>query len=254
MKKEISKSRNNNDVVKSNKKSLKHPKKQEEKVCAKSVFKRGFGLSICIAICIIILISLFIFIILGVVKYFNNRLDIKNKEIIEEYTSENKKVCFKEECFYVLDYSIEDRYVYLISEKNISLEEKSIQIDDSRGLARKDIDKYLGYYKKTLEEVGVEVSDISIPIKEQLEKNGCCFENNTSNVYMCSEEKKWIYSTSYYYEGDISGVLVNIDSLDSHFIFPFDMSDEELDNTYGKNKTLKVGIRVVIKVPISEIT
>ena len=47
--------------------------------------------------------------------------------------------------------------------------------------------------------------------------------------------------------------MVNIDSLDSHFVFPFDMSEEELDDLYGKDKTKSIGLRVVIKVDIKEL-
>lgn len=254
MKNDNSKSKNKKVVNKSKKTDLKKDiktLKKEEIKTTKLKLKKGMGLNICICLCVFIFIVLFIFIILGIVKYFNNKIDTKNKEVIEENI--NKDICFGEECFYILDYSIEDRYVYLISKKNISLEEKSIQIDDFYNLERKDIDKYLEYYKKTLEDKKVEVLEISIPTEEQLEKNGCNFKNNTSNVYTCSSEKNWIYSTSYYYDGDISGVMVNIDGLDSHFIFPFDMTEEELDNIYGRGKTLDIGLRVVIKVSINEI-
>ena len=268
MKKEIDKSKNKKGVTNSSKKNVKTVKKNgatnfkkskknddikevDKPIFTKLKLKSGMGLNICIGISILIFLILFIFIIIGIVKYFNKKIDTKNKEVIEEYIS--KEVCFGDECFYILDYSIEDRYVYLMSKKNISLEEKSIQTDNYGHLERKDIDKYLDYYKNTLEDKKIDVLDISIPTKEQLEKNGCSFEKNTSNVYTCSSEKSWIYSTSYYYSGDISGVMVNIDGLDSHFIFPFDMNEEELDNIYGKGKTLDIGLRVVVKVSINEI-
>lgn len=272
MKKEINKSKNKKGVTNSCKKTVKKVKEKDVSIKksknkndnSKSVlnnkkdilitklkFKSGIGLNICIGICILIFIVLFGFIIFNVVKYFNNKIDSKNKKLIEEKI--NEVICFDKECFYIVDYSIEERTVYLISKKNISLEVGSIQKDNCDSLERKDIVKYLDYYKKTLEEKNLEVLDISIPNKKHLENSGCSFESNTSNIYTCSSEKSWIYSTSYYYDGDISGVMVNIDDFDSHFIFPFDMTEEELDNIYGKDNTLDIGLRVVIKVPIDEI-
>lgn len=258
MKKEISKSNSNKGVknIKSNSLRTNKIKNSEVKNNHKMILKirKGMTLNIVISLIIVLLIILFVFIVKSTINYFNTKIDEKNKLIVENYIKENKKVCFGDECFYIIDYSIKDRTVSLITEKNISLDEVSIQKDFSLDIIeRKNIGKYLECYKKTIENLGIDVIDISIPHNKQLEKNGCNFHKNTSNVYTCSDEHSWIYNTSYYYEGEISGVMVNIRDLEAHFIFPFDMTISELENMYGKNNYLNVGIRPVIKILIKEI-
>jgi len=248
MKKDISKSKNVR-VVKNNN-NLKKKVHKDKKIN----IKKSLVINISIGFLSILLVGLFIFIIFNVIKHINKKIDRENTIMMETYTSENKKICFEKECFYIIDYSIEDRIVFLFAEKNIMLNEHPVQTDEETvSFDRKDINQYLKYYKKTLEDLDVEVIDIYLPTYNQLEKNGCSFNSNAANIYTCSSDNSWIYSTSYYYDGDISGVMVNIGGLDSHFIFPFDMNDEELDNTYGKDMVLNVGVRPVIKIRISEI-
>ena len=97
------------------------------------------------------------------------------------------------------------------------------------------VEGYVNNYASYLEGLGVNIKEVRLITKEELEKLGCSGDDHS-----CSEAPAWVYDTSYWTESVVDSSDVWFVNFDSGFGFCMYNYDSGL------------GVRPVIEIPLSE--